>query len=297
MNRSPDRDLRLPARQDGTQSLSPILRWAGSKKRSLPYILPLLPQLRGRYIEVFAGSACLFFALSPKRAVIADTNVDLMQFYKWVSQHPEQVYRKFIHIPRQPSTYYSIRASEFSKLDETTRSAYFLFLNRNCFNGIFRTNVKGQFNVPFSSSRVPVYPLKDDFRKSAAALARAKLKCADFEQVCLDEVRKGDFVYLDPPYYVPRKRVFREYSSMPFSEKDVLRLSSVLHLIEERKAYFLLSYPDCALIKKLAKRWKFSRISVRRTVAGNMSSRGYAPELLVRNFSVDQRGNAYLLSR
>jgi DNA adenine methylase len=273
--------------------LSPILRWAGSKKRSLPHLLHLIPQSYGRYIEVFAGSACLFFALRPKRAIIADNNVDLVHFYKTVSRHPIEVYEKVISIPRRPSMYYNIRAADIISLDDTTRSAYFLFLNRNCFNGIFRTNVRGQFNVPFSSKRVQPYPLADEFCMSATALARSTLKCADFESVCRRDVREGDFVYLDPPYYVPKRRVFREYSSKPFSESDVVRLAKLLCEIDRRGAYFLLSYPDCGLIKSLAARWELTQIRVRRTIAGNMSSRGYAPEVLIRNFDIDRRSRPY----
>jgi len=187
-------------------------------------------------------------------------------------------------IHRTEESYYSIRARYMHDPDEIMRSAHFLYLNRNCFNGIFRTNNKGHFNVPFSSSRVPRYPLAAEFRRSAAALAKAKLRCSDFERVCSQEVRRDDFVYLDPPYYVPKKRVFREYSSQPFSEEDLVRLARVLREIDRRGAKFLLSYPECPIIKKLASKWIFSRIKARRTIAGKMSSRGFASEVLVRNF-------------
>lgn len=267
-----------------TAALRPILRWAGSKKRSLPQLLDVIPEIRGRYIEVFAGSACLFFALRPKHAIISDNNVDLIHFYKTVSTHADEVFRQFKSIRRTPAAYYKVRSYDMNALDQMTRSAYFLYLNRNCFNGIFRTNNEGRFNVPFASKRVPNYPTLGDFGRAATALEKAELKCADFQDVCLKEVRRGDFVYLDPPYYVPRKRVFREYSSQPFSEDDVLRLGNVLREIDRRQAFFLLSYPDCSLIKNVAKNWKFSRIQVRRTIAGKLSSRGYAPEVLVRNF-------------
>ena len=279
----------MSLRQGAGRPLSPILRWAGSKKRSVPYLLRVLPEIRGRYVEVFAGSACLFLALAPKRAIISDSNVELMRFYKTVATHADEVFEKFRRIRRTKSSYYRIRAVEMYDLDDTTRSAYFLYLNRNCFNGIFRTSAKGRFNVPFSDSRVARYPSAEEFRRAAAALARAKLRCADFEKVCLEEVRKDDFVYLDPPYFVPKKRIFREYSSKPFLEDDVVRLTGVLREIDRRKARFLLSYPECSLIRSLAKNWEFSRIKVRRTIAGNMSSRGFAPEVLVRNFEINTR--------
>jgi DNA adenine methylase len=278
-------------RDDDYAGLLPVLRWAGSKKRSLPHLLRVLPEIHGRYVEVFAGSACLFFALAPKRAVISDSNVDLMHFYKTIAQRGDDVFAKFKSIRRTESSYYSIRSRNFGELDDVTRSAYFLYLNRNCFNGIYRTNNKGQFNVPFSNSRVQKYPSLTDFRKSATALGAAKLRCADFERICLDEVRRDDFVYLDPPYYIPKKRVFREYSSVPFSEKDVVRLANVLREIDRRRAKFLLSYPECRLINQLAKDWQISRIKVHRTIAGNTSSRGYTPEVLVCNFDVVRQLN------
>jgi len=264
--------------------LQPVLRWAGSKKRSLPQITPYIPQIRRRYIEVFAGSACLFFSLDPAHAVISDNNTELVSFYKTLSKHATSVYQKFVSIPRDSDTYYRVRSEVASERDPIARSATFLYLNRNCFNGIFRTSAKGEFNVPFSSSRVPRYPSLDEVQRAAAALRRVSIRCGDFESVCRDEVAKGDLVYLDPPYYVTSRRVFREYSSQPFSEVDLNRLTELLVEIDSRGALFLLSYPDCTLIRNLAKFWRTSRIRVMRSISGKLSSRGYARELLIRNY-------------
>jgi DNA adenine methylase len=263
---------------------SPILRWAGSKKRSLPKILPYLPQKFDRYIEVFAGSACLFFRIAKQEAIIADNNVELIRFYRTIAMHPGRVYQKFLSIPRSEEAYYKIRSQFGSERDEINRAARFLYMNRNCFNGIYRTNSSGIFNVPFASRRVPHYPTEEAIRLAANILGDATITCGDFEAVCSKNVRKGDFVYLDPPYYVPSKRVFREYSSEPFSRADLDRLQDTINDIDRKGAYFLLSYPSCELADALVGRWNMAAINVRRTIAGDVLSRRRARESLIYNY-------------
>jgi DNA adenine methylase len=210
--------------------------------------------------------------------------MDLIRFYRALAQHPLEIYSKFCSLPREPETYYEIRSRWHSGSDEIARAAYFLYLNRNCYNGIFRTNLRGEFNVPFSACRVPPYPSFEEVKTAALELAKVTIRCEDFEEACRAEVRNRDFVYLDPPYYVPSVRIFREYSSKPFNEGDLQRLADLLNEIDRRGARFLLSYPDCRLIRGIARSWRSSRISVRRTISGKLASRGYAPELLIRNY-------------
>lgn len=273
--------------EDHTTSIArPLLRWAGSKQRSLPEMSPFFPVNWARYIELFAGSACLFFHLDPKAALLVDNNVSLIDFYRVVMDDPEGVYQRFKRLPRTPETYYRIRAAFSSEKESVRKAAHFLYLNRNCFNGIYRTNNKGDFNVPFSKSRVAKYPNRRSFLLSAEALTKAKLKCADFEVACSEEIKKNDFVYLDPPYYRPRKRVFREYSSEPFSNADVYRLSGLLREIDQAGASFLLSYPDCAIAKRLGESWNRRRINVRRTIAGSVAARGCTKEMLIFNYDL-----------
>jgi DNA adenine methylase len=263
----------------------PILRWAGSKKRSLPEIQPFLPPTTERYFEVFAGSACLLFHLGFKKSVIADNNKELIKFYRTIAQKPSAVYRHFQSIPRNPRTYYSIRSRWNMEIDPVIRAAYFFYLNRNCFNGIYRTNSQGAFNVPFAADRVPAYPSECTVVAAASLLQRTRIFCSDFEKIC-SKVRKGDFVYLDPPYYVPAERVFREYSSKPFSNSDFQRLANTLAKLDRVGANFLLSYPDCSVASKLARRWNRSAITVRRTVASDTFSRRRTKELLVYNYDL-----------
>jgi DNA adenine methylase len=262
----------------------PILRWAGSKKRSLSHLLQCAPLKFNKYIEPFAGSACLFFNLSPARAVLGDTNPHLMEFYDVAIRHGTRVYNAFSEIDRTADAYYEIRKRYQTETSALRRASYFLFLNRNCFNGIFRVNRQGNFNVPFSDSRVAPYPSKEAFLASIEKLRNAKLDCSDFFSVCERNVARGDFVYLDPPYYVPKHRVFREYVPHDFARQDIDRLRDLLDLIDKRGGHFLMNYPDCYMMRKIARQWNHHCIETRRTISGKLASRGNSSEILIYNF-------------
>jgi DNA adenine methylase len=262
----------------------PILRWAGSKKSVLTKLENHLPDDFSRYIELFAGSACLFFKILPESAIISDNNRELTNFYKVFSMNFSEVYELFVSIPRKPDEYYKIREKFKSESNCIRRAAFFLYLNRNCFNGIYRTNLNGHFNVPFSSNRIAGYPTEEALKSAALSLKAAKVVCGDFEHVCRTSIKEGDFVYMDPPYYVPNKRVFKEYSDKPFCEEDFYRLSELLSFIDERHAKFMLSYPDCLLSREIAKKWNSSRISVKRIIGGTQKSRSGKYELIIKNY-------------
>ena len=269
---------------DNIKNGEPILRWAGSKKTVLSKLRPYLPESYNKYIELFSGSACLFFKANPSQAVLADTNADLINFYRVFSQNPEKIYKIFLSYPRTSTAYYRARESIKTESNPDKRAALFLYLNRNCFNGIHRTNSKGHFNVPFSADRIAAYPAKNVFLTTAEVLKKAQVLCGDFEEICRAQVEKNDFVYLDPPYYVPNVRVFKEYSNKPFTIEDFDRLSDLLDFIDKKKAMFMLSYPDCILSRRIAQRWKSSRILVKRIVGGTSDSRKGKYELIIRNY-------------
>lgn len=265
--------------------MDPLLRWAGSKKSTLPELTSLFPPNVTRYLEPFAGSACVFFHIEPKVAVINDSNRAVCDFYEHVVSRPTELFSRFMAIPRTREAYYASRAKFNESGQGITRSALFFYLNRNCFNGIFRTNSKGHFNVPYADRRIAPYPGIEKVLEAASLLRRAKIACLDFEAVCSTEVTAGDFVYLDPPYYVPAVRTFREYSAQPFSEIDFCRLERLLVEIDKRGAKFAMSYPECHSARNLASMWNCSVVRVRRRISGALSSRGYAPELVIRNYN------------
>jgi DNA adenine methylase len=262
--------------------IRPFLRWAGSKKQLLPRLQPFWQRGYTRYVEPFAGSGRLFFSLTPTNALLADNNCELIETYSIVAEKPNEVFRRISSLPRDAGTYYRIRAKDPSKLSSLQRAVRFIYLNRNCFNGIYRTNTDGQFNVPYSDSRTGQFVSKLEFMAAAELLGRATIRGWDFGRT-LGHTGEGDFVYLDPPYAVESRRVFREYGKSSFGPQDLKRLREGLVRAAARGAHFVLSYADCTEARELAIGWRHLRVRVRRHVAGFADARRSAYELLITN--------------
>jgi DNA adenine methylase len=259
----------------------PFLRWAGSKRKQLGRLSAFWSADYKRYVEPFAGSACLFFELAPPAALLADSNSALIEVYRVVRDTPKQVYEQLCAILRDKATYNEWRSKDPKTLDRQTRAVRFLFLNRNCFNGIYRTNADGKFNVPMGRRPGDYFSL-EELEHCAGLLGRATLLAADFEKT-LTRIRPGDFVYLDPPFAVKSRRVFRQYGKTPFDVTDIPRLSRCLAEIEQVGAAFLVSYADCTEARALAKGRHSVRLPVRRHVAGFAGKRRNAYEWLISN--------------
>lgn len=262
----------------------PFLRWAGSKRKQLTRLKAFWFEHHQRYIEPFAGSACLFFELAPEQAILSDNNRGLIETYRLVRDRPERLFRRLIRIRRDAATYYRWRNKHPADLDPETRALRFLYLNRNCFNGIFRTNCAGHFNVPFGV-RPGAYFAEDDLVLCATLLKRAKLTICDFAKT-LEQAKKGDLVYLDPPFAVQSRRVFRQYGIRSFGPDDVPRFAAGLHDINDAGADFLVSYADCTEARGIAKSWNSIRLPVRRHVAGFADQRRHAYEWLISNLPI-----------
>lgn len=262
----------------------PLFRWAGSKRKLLPELLKAVPTSFHRYVEPFAGSACLFFALRPTHAVLGDINEELLRTYSIIREHPILVHRHVSEMPTSSLFYYELRATDPANLEPVERAARFVYLNRHCFNGVYRTNKDGRFNVP-RGTRTGEVPLRSTFLRVAAALRTAELRPSDFE-ACISDVGMGDFVYLDPPYARKTVRWRGEYGNDSFKTIDVPRLKQTLRSIDHCGAHFLLSYALCNEIKELTQEWHSKRILVRRHVAGFGKDRRGVYEVLVSNRSV-----------
>ena len=263
--------------------MASFLRWAGSKRL-------LLPQLRGmaeslpheRYVEPFAGSAALFFALEPPSALLSDINGELIDAYKAVQRDVELVLECLHRIPKGRTAYYEVREQDVSDAPLAVRAARFLYLNRYCFNGLYRTNMAGRFNVPYGPPKSPVRDFDDRLRAGAVALRMATVLRLDFESV-LSRLGPGDFVYLDPPYAVDERRIFREYLPGSFSSLDLPRLKEALVAIDEVGATFVLSYAMSEEGRSLIGDWHHEVVRTRRNVAGFAGHRRSAVEVIISN--------------
>lgn len=262
--------------------IKPFLRWAGSKRKILPQLAKFWRSDYNRYVEPFAGCAALFFKLQPTSALLGDLNGELIETYKVVRENPDNFHAALSILPKGERHYYQMRNKNPQRMDQFERAVRFVYLNRHCFNGIYRTNLKGDFNVPFGGQKPGVIPAVEEFRKCALLLERAELQAGDFGHV-LRNTRKGDFVYMDPPYAVASRRIFREYGPKEFCKNDLERLSNHLHRMNKRGVHFVVSYADCIEAKEVLRSWNMKRIKVRRHVAGFVGARRIAYELLVTN--------------
>jgi DNA adenine methylase len=260
----------------------PVLRWAGSKRQILPKLTSLSPEIGGRYIEPFCGSACLFLALNPARSILADVNPHLIATYNALRNDPDAVSAILTGWVPTKETYLELRATQPGN-DKAFDAARFLFLNRYCFNGVYRENLCGQFNVPFGGYRTGQLPDLDGLREFSKRLQGAELYCGDFAKV-IRIATDSDFVYLDPPYYYGSSRNRGEYGWNAFADEDVDRLIEEVKSADSRGVRILISYNQAHTLKKALPGWQLTYAPVRRSVAGFSKARKAVREYQLRNY-------------
>jgi len=228
------------ASEASTRVASPF-RWAGGKRWLIPTIRELLGDtVTGAYHEPFLGAASVFFGLSQfSKAFLSDTNAELIATFRAIRDHPDEVAEQASEYANDKDTYYAVRAS--APKDKVGRAARFLYLNHTSFNGIYRVNLAGVYNVPFGHGRTARIPTADHLREVSARLRNATLQVDDFEG-CLAKVKAGHLVFLDPPYTVAHNQNgFVKYNQRLFSFEDQRRLSKVVDQIKKRRAYYVLA--------------------------------------------------------
>lgn len=263
--------------------MNPFLRWAGSKRRLLPTLIESVPESFGRYIEPFAGSACLFFALDLREGILGDVNPELIHTYREVKKNVNEVIENLTAFKNTAAEYYSTRALNPSLLTPSMRAARLIYLNRFCFNGLYRTNRDGQFNVPYGGYKCGPLPSANMLHECSRILKKVKLVRGSFEKT-LEYAQSGDFVYLDPPYCIRSRRVFSEYSHFNFGDDQLSALRKHLKTLNQKGVLFLVSYGVSHEAKELAKDFQTRRVTVKRHIAGKCSQRRRNRELLITNF-------------
>jgi DNA adenine methylase len=211
--------------------------------------------------------------------LLGDFNPDLINFYDVVKDKPVALHKAVNRFPIGEEFYYQLRDRAAKRRSKTSSAARFLYLNRFCFNGVYRTNKSGHFNVPFGC-KTGALPTRENLVAASELFCSAEFVCADFSEV-ISRVKRGDFVYLDPPYTADRYR--GEYGYGAFSSVDLARLVNAAEYIDARGAAFLISYKYDPVVKLSFSRWFQSTVLVRRHVAGFAGSRGMVAELLISN--------------
>jgi DNA adenine methylase len=268
----------------------PIVKWAGGKSRLLGELLDRVPRKLGTYAEPFAGGAALFFALASERArglrtfdhaVLADRNEELVACYRAVRDDVRGVIGALGAYHHDRDLFYEVRAQDTRGMSDVARAARFVFLNRTCFNGLWRVNSGGRFNVPFGKYKNPRILDPDALRAASRALVGVEVRSLDFADVTRD-LGKGDFVYLDPPY-VPLSRTasFTAYAKDGFSPKDQERLARELKALKRRGARAMLSNADTPVTRALYDGLALHVVRAPRSISCDGANRGDAGELVV----------------
>jgi DNA adenine methylase len=263
----------------------PFVKWAGGKSSLLPQILPRIPERFGTYYEPFVGGGAVFFAVRPLRAVLADINAELIDAYLEVRDDPAGLMRTLDRYRYDRETYYRVRALQPATLSRQERAARFLYLNRTCYNGLYRVNRRGEFNVPMGRYPHP-RRLYDPavIWAASAALAHAEIRCASFEETLLS-ARAGDFVYLDPPYWpLDVTSSFTRYSQLGFTASDQQWLKAQVDRLTERGCRVLLSNSDTPFTRWLYAEYRIEQVHAPRPINADPTGRGSIPEILVRNY-------------
>ena len=270
------------------QETYPIVKWVGGKRQLMFELLKNMPKSHNRYFEPFIGGGALFFELQPENAYISDMNEELINLYSVVR---DNVYELISDLNKhEVSKEYFLeirnldRTDGYKNLSNVQRASRFIYLNRTCFNGLYRVNSQGQFNVPFGNYKNPRIVDENNLLNCSELLKNTEIKCADFSEI-LTKVKKGDFVYFDPPY-VPLNETssFTSYTKDGFDMDMQFKLREVCDELNSMGVMFMLSNSDTKFVNELYSKYEIKKVFASRAVNANAEGRGKITEVLVRNY-------------
>ncbi|GAX91063.1 Dam family site-specific DNA-(adenine-N6)-methyltransferase [Effusibacillus lacus] len=252
----------------------PVLKWAGGKQQMLDILLPNAPKKYNKYIEPFFGGGALFFALLPEKAIIADSNPEIINLYRCLSENVEDVISILKTMPYSKEDYYEIRATNPDTLTPMQQAARTIYLNKTCFNGLYRVNKKGQFNVPFGKQKNPNYCDEQNLRAASEALKNAEIVLGDYKDVLGRYAELGDLIFLDPPYLpISEYADFKRYTKEQFYEEDHHELAQEVKRLHELGCHVLLTNSNHPLVYELYDEFKISVYPTRRSINSKGSKR------------------------
>jgi DNA adenine methylase len=271
--------------------VAPVVKWVGGKRQILAAIQQYVPQKFDTYYEPFIGGGAVLFALQPGKAVVNDINGELINLYQVIKDNVVALITDLEKHQNQVDYFYAIREldrhkEKYNSLTPVERASRLIYLNKTCYNGLFRVNRAGEFNSPFGSYKNPKIVNAATLKAVSAYFNRAKITFGntDFETV-LETAQKGDFVYLDPPYDpVSDTASFTGYDKGGFGRREQLRLKQVCDELTQRGVQFLLSNSATPFIKELYCSYSIEIIQAKRAINSDPDKRGAIDEVLVRNF-------------
>lgn len=274
----------------------PFVKWVGGKRQLLKQFLrmKLYPPKRfdpstGRYFEPFVGGGAVFFDLLPEKAFLSDVNDELITTYNVIKNNVEPLIVSLKRHKHDKEYFLKIRAKDPLTLSDVEVASRFIFLNRTCFNGLYRVNRKGEFNVPFGRYKNPTICDEENLRKVSKALRHVEIRNQDYKEV-LEKAKEGDFIYFDPPYHpVSKTASFTSYTANRFFEKEQIELRDTFLALSQRGCFVMLSNSDTRFINQIyseIKKYgvKISKVDAGRAINSNSSARGKIKEVLVTNY-------------
>ena len=266
----------------------PIVKWIGGKRQLMFELLKNMPQIYNRYFEPFIGGGALFFELQPDNAYISDMNEELINLYQVVRDNVDELITDLQKHDISKEYFMEIRnidrTEDYENWSDVQKASRFIYLNRTCFNGMYRVNSKGEFNVPFGHYKNPRIIDENNLLNCSNLLQRTEIKHADFSEI-LTKVQKGDFVYFDPPY-VPLSETssFTSYTKGGFDIDMQFKLRDVCDELDAMGVKFVLSNSDTKLVNELYESYNIKKVFASRQINANADGRGKITEVLVRNY-------------
>lgn len=261
----------------------PFIKWVGGKRSIMLRLLQCAPPKYRRYFEPFVGGGGFFYALKPLQAVLADSLVELMDGYRAVKLCVEEVIEHLRKHENTKTHYYTVRNQNPKKLKLAERAARLIFLNKAGFNGVYRVNQKGVFNVPYGDQKKAVICDKVTLRACASLLEHADIRCGDYAETIRDAVA-GDFVYFDPPYF-STEAGFAGYTASGFGAAEHERLAQCFRRLADAGIYVMLSNADCEEVRRLYSGFVFEQVRAPRHINRDGEGRGKVGELIIRNYT------------
>jgi DNA adenine methylase len=272
----------------------PFVKWVGGKRQLLAQFrkLNLYPPekfdpVKNTYFEPFVGGGAVFFDLLPEHAVLSDLNAELVTTYNVIKNKVELLIVALKKHKIDKDYFLKVRAQDVSKMSDVSIASRFIFLNRTAFNGLYRVNSKGQYNVPYGQHKNPLICDEENLRKTSKSLHNVVIKHTDYKHV-LSKAKKGDFVYFDPPYYpMSKTSSFTSYTATAFLDKEQIELRDTVVELTKRGCFVMLSNSDAPFINKIytgIKGIRITKVLAGRAINSKGSGRGKINEVLVTNY-------------
>ena len=266
----------------------PFVKWAGGKRQLISQMDKFFPENYNKYIEPFIGGGAVFFHLLPDNSIISDNNPDLINCYKVIKEDVEDLIKSLKKYKYEKDYFYEIRAldrdsKKFTELSDVEKASRSIYLNKSGYNGLYRVNSKGFFNVPFGRHKNPKICDEINLRNVSQVLKNAEIFMGSFEN-CLDYAEKDDFIYLDPPYFpLSDTALFTSYTKNSFDKSSQIKLFEVFKELNRRGCNLMLSNSYSEFILDLYKDFKIVTLKAKRNINSNSQKRGLINEVMVLN--------------